>query len=227
MEKKLFIVMCILCSVVVATQAETIIIGGDVRNGNFNGVVSGTSGNFSNALYWVNVAEPAEGWTLETQCSATNNTYDGTRNAVIGTDISLKEARWHGQNTGYTMSAGDTFSISYVWRDAYGWAADEEMEVTLFVTDTGDVSGVKTFLVTDLSGVSTAAATYEAVDHDFIYTAGAGDAGKTLWVGIRSSQAPALDHFARLDNFELSVVPEPATMLLLGLGSLLGLRRKK
>jgi hypothetical protein len=213
MKNKLLIVMCILCSVVVAAQAA-VIIGGDTLNGNFNTLLTSGTGaqTFSNTANWDNIAEvTAELPTLDTEASKDNLAYDGTRNITVGANPG--KIKWHGQNTGYTISAGDVFDISYVWRDAFGWAdATEQIEVSLFVTDTDDLTGVKTILVGDLGELSVADSSWQAVDHDGIYTAVAADVGKTLMVGIRSSLAPQVNHFARLDNFELWVsIPVVAT----------------
>jgi hypothetical protein len=198
--------MLMLCLCVAGvSQAETVIIGGAVGNGDFEALITPGTGVqlFDNTVDWVNVGEPTGTQTLNTQASHDTLAYDAgsPRNIIVGSETD--KIKWYGQNTGYTISSGDVFDISYVWRDAWGWQNDQEIEVFLFVTDTDDLTGVKTILVSDLGGVRTATATWEAVDHDGIYTAVAGDAGKTLMVGIRNTYDPSYNRYARLDNFEL------------------------
>ena len=53
------------------------------------------------------------------------------------------------------------------------------------------------------------------------YTATAADAGKKIGIGFDG------DYYTQFDDAAVSIVPEPATMVLLGLGSLVLARRRK
>ncbi|MFL2658401.1 MAG: hypothetical protein ACJ0HK_06535 [Akkermansiaceae bacterium] len=158
----------------------TVIIGGDILNGNFNaGSADGdtTDDNFQSTPDWVNV-----GGAPTMQSTRTNlPSPDGTRNAVL----SLSGDRIFGSElglNGYIMSEGDTFDVQYEWRDAFNWNDNlDRVEVTLFTTDDDTIAGGVTELVSDFSELSTANNTYETVDHDAFYTASSEDAGKRLF----------------------------------------------
>lgn len=67
-------------------------------------------------------------------------------------------------------------------------------------------------------------------DYTLEWTAGALDAGKTVYIGFKAEDYSAASSAPRLgiDNVRLDLIPEPATIGMLGLGSLLawGLRRR-
>ena len=159
----------------------TVIIGGDILNGNFNaGSADGdtTDDNFQSTPNWVNV-----GGATTMQATRTNlPSLDGSRNAVL----SLSGDRVFGSElglNGYTISAGDTYDVQFEWRDAFNWNDNlDNVAITLFTTDDDTITGNATPLVVDLSGLSTANNTYETVDHDGIYTATANEAGKRLFL---------------------------------------------
>jgi hypothetical protein len=88
--------------------AETL-VGGATRNGNFNGdPVTTGSRTFAETPEWVNV-----GSSQDAQATLTDLTFDGTRNAVLRANGQRKFA----VDTGHTLSAGDAFRASFVWRD--------------------------------------------------------------------------------------------------------------
>ena len=209
----------------------TVIIGGDILNGNFNaGSADGdtTDDNFQSTPDWVNV-----GGTPTMQSTRTNlPSPDGTRNAVL----SLSGDRIFGSElglNGYIMSEGDTFDVQYEWRDAFNWNDNlDKVEVTLFTTDDDTITGGVTELVSDFSELSTANNTYETVDHDAFYTASSEDAGKRLFLYFKGTNGEGSDNngFARFDNLTLEVtqaIPEPSAALLICLAgmSLMGRRR--
>lgn len=191
------------CNKVVAQSDSTIIIGGDIKNGNFNNLVVASEDDkqmFYNVVDWKNLGDGE--MADSTEATRTNLTYDeeSGRNAVItGFDTS----RIFTMNTGHTILEEESYDVSYVWRDAWNWNdANSKVVVRLFVTDNNTMEGVVTVLVVDSSELSTQDGKYEMVDHNSIYTAKAEDAGKTLFVQFQGSKDD-LGGFARLDNFEL------------------------
>ena len=181
---------------------QLVLVGGDTRNGNFN-ANTGSSVDFENTSNWFNLAGDQTA-----QATRDNLADDASQNAALA--LSRKFAI----DTGFDLSEGVSFDLSYVWRDAFNWDdATEEVSVSLFVTDDNKITGVRTDLTTQLSGISTVDSTFEAVDQDAVYTAVAEDAGKRLFVVIETADP---DGFARLDNFELlakakEVTVEPPT----------------
>lgn len=169
---------------------NTVLVGGSIRNGNFN-ANSVDDSNFTDTSDWYNLAGDQTA-----QCTRTNLDYDGSSNYVIA---STKQAA---VDTGHTISEGDVFDLSYVWRDAYNWVdGSDQVRVSLFVTDDNTLTGSRTDLIQDLSGTSTQNDAYESVDHNAFYTAQAADEGKTLFVVIETTSSG----YARLDDFELIV----------------------
>ncbi|MCP5488150.1 MAG: hypothetical protein H7A43_05825 [Verrucomicrobia bacterium] len=185
----------------VGGPSVTAIIGGDIRNGNFNADTSAVdSRNYAVTPFWQNTGLTAPDQTLE--ATRLNLDFDGTRNLVV-TDTDTVIA---GMDTGYQISLGDLFDVSYVWRDAFNWNdGADRIVVTLFVTDSDTISGTRTVLATSTSRASTVNSAYESFEHSGFYTAGAGAAGKKLFVEINGWDGNGNPNgFARLDNFELT-----------------------
>ena len=172
-----------------AFESVKTLIGGGIMNGNFDSDIGEIQ--FPWVSGWVNLGPAAN-----PQATRTNNSYDGSRNA----QINPASASIFGLNTGYVMVEGDTFDLSYVWKDDWNWVdGTDQMKVSLFLTDDDTTSGVRTNLITVDSGLSTQNDTYELIDQNGVYTATAADAGKVIMVSIESDSAG----YARLDNFEL------------------------
>ena len=213
------------------TGHATVIIGGDILNGNLNaGSADGdtTDDNFQSTPDWVNV-----GGAATMQATRTNlPSPDSSRNAVL----SLSGDRVFGSElglNGYIISAGDTFDVQYEWRDAFNWNDSlDRVGVTLFTTDNDTITGAITELIVDFSELSTANNTYETVDHDAFYTATTGDAGKKLFLYFNGVSGEGSDNngFARFDNLTLEVttgVPEPSSAFLICLAGLCLMRRRR
>ncbi len=187
-----------LLSLAITVSAHAgVLIGGNLLNGNFNDPT--TAAKFSQLPSWDNLGTGGD--LNSTKAGTDANNYDGTSFAMMGWTPGSKI---YANNTGHSITRGDIFDISYVWKDGWLWNdSSDEIKVSLFVTSDNTIGGTRTDLASDLSGVSTANGAYEAVDHDAIYMATAGDAGKTLFVAIETVISG--EAYCQLDNFELSV----------------------
>ncbi len=230
MEVKLSIskICKLICAVsftlsIFAGQA-TVIIGGDILNGNFNaGSADGdtTDDNFQATPGWSNIFGAPTMQATRTNLASP----DGSRNAVLSLSGDRVFTSELGLN-GYIISAGDTFDVQYEWRDAFNWNDSlDRVGVTLFTTDDDTITGAMTELIVDFSELSTANNAYETVDHDAFYTATAGDAGKRLFLYFNGVTGEGSDTngFARFDNLTLEVtseVPEPSSAFLICLAGL-------
>ena len=177
-----------------------VIVGDDTLNGNFNNLIvsdSNDSQSYSNTVAWENIGTGDQD-NEATRNAPENRLYDDTRNLVLCGG----GGRVSGLDTKYTIVEGDVFDISYVWQDAWLWDdGTDQVSVALFVTDDDTISGARTNLVVDASGISTQNDTFETVNHTGVYTADAGDAGKCLFVEIKNTAAG--ESYGRLDNFTL------------------------
>lgn len=180
-----------------------IIVGGSVNNGDFNN--PNANSTFTQLANWSNLGSAGQ----SINATQGNDPVDGSQYAVLGYLPGNKE---FAVDTGHTLVEGDSFNLSYVWKD--GWLWDDNTDnviIKLFVTNDNTVNGTATVLATDLSGNSTSQATYENYSNSNIYTASSAVAGKTLFVSIDTNIAD--EGYAQLDNFELSVIagePGPA-----------------
>jgi len=167
------------------------LVGGDIRNGNFN-ANPGATVNFQSTDFWYNTKG-----SQATEATKDNDTYDGSQNATVQAN------RGFGVDTGHIIRAGDSFNFSYVWKDAWQWAdASDEVTVALFVTSDNTITGSRTNLVVDSSGLRKTDNAYETISREDVYTATEAVAGKVLFAAIEATSTG----FARVDNFVLTVV---------------------
>lgn len=172
---------------------HTLLVGGTLRNGDFN-ANPGTAVFFSETDHWYNT----KGAQNQVATRSDFN-YDGSQNGT------LTSGRGFGIDTGHTLAEGDEFSFSYVWQDDWNWIdGSHQVNVALFVTDDDTITGTRTNLLVDASGLRQTDGAYEAVSRESAYIAEATHAGKTLFAAIETSATG----FARIDNFVLSVNPQ-------------------
>ncbi len=195
-------IAAILLSTAGITCAQTVLVGGEILNGNFNNPAGSGNATFAAEPYWINIGTGNNSAVFLKD----DEYFDGTRNAILAESA----ARIAGLDTGYIIQESDVFGLSYWWRDSFQWNdAADRIKVRLFVTDTDTITGMQSDLVILLSGVSTSDATYEFVEGKSVYAADAAVAGKTLFVALDTQSGDNIANgFARIDNFSLTVSTE-------------------
>lgn len=193
-------------------SAQTILIGGDIRNGNFEATAEGASDDgdrpFADTAEWTNVQLTRTQNDQATRNNPANLTstdqYPGASggyNAVVAQD----DFRWFGMDTGHTVGANDTFSLQYHWVDAFNWNDASDQIAFIFYTTTEDeILGTVENRFEILSGVSTLNLTYEKFSQSGI-TLPASFVGKKLFINFhgRDGDGNPAGSFARLDDLEL------------------------
>ncbi len=117
----------------------------------------------------------------------------------------------------YTIQADDVFTISYLGA-RWDWTGDGQWTASLFYDDPANVFGT---YVQDISS--------GWLSEDVWYTDATGIAatpasvGGTLGILITNTGTA----ISQIDEITVDVVPEPATMALMGLGALFMLRKRK
>jgi hypothetical protein len=178
----------------------TVLVGAGIRNGDFNDDTDLTDERaFDVTPFWENIAGPQNFIAARTNLVGTS----GTRNG----QISHAANQLTGQSTGYTIAEGDSFSVSYEWRDGFNWNNGvDKVRIALFVTNDDTLTGARTTIATTDSEISTSNNTWEAVETDNFYLVKPEDVGKVLFVAIDTFDTDG-NGFARIDDFELLVGP--------------------
>ncbi|XAL99058.1 PEP-CTERM sorting domain-containing protein [Phycisphaeraceae bacterium D3-23] len=165
---------------------------------------------------WVSLGTGAPQFrTNNAQGVGSANNYVATLDRILGID------------TGYTIQAGDSFDMEFSWRDAANWDADDTMRLVLFYTADNTIGGTATDIATLDSGGRVSTSTWETESASGVALSDAGAVGNTLFARLESNSAQG--EFSRVDNIyiDVSPVPEPGSLALLGLGGLTLLRRRR
>jgi hypothetical protein len=235
--KVLPLLICTSLTASLGMPAATLLIGGSLKNGNFEAGTAAPDRPFNDTDDWTNVP-PTTG----------SGTTQSTRNAPAGLDstgdypgasggfnavVNESGDRIFGNDPSYTIQLGDVFDASLYWIDAFNWAdSDDQIQIALYVTANDQIDGARTTIATALSGTSATSGAYQLFDAPAIYTADATYVGKNVFVEFHGFDGPTVEAplgFARVDDFTLQVtaIPEPSAVCLLGLAGLGLLRRRR
>lgn len=201
-----------------------------VTNGDFeSGGGSGTERSFDVTSNWFNrgtgdqetqvarreLASPLTGSFIG-QINDRYNVVDATGDF----DSSAFGAVTHSQKTSYTIQSGDSFSFSYDWQDRFNWNDGlDEVRLVLFSTDTNTLAGNVVWSSIHDSGTSTVNNAFQEASGTSS-TVAASAVGQDLFLNVfgfqNNGNLSANSGFAGIDNLSVSVVPEPASIALLG-----------
>jgi hypothetical protein len=189
-----------------------------VANGGFeSGSGSGTTRSFDVTDTWYNRGTGSD----QTNNARRTNTdtgsayvgqivdrYNGTT-AASDFDSAAFGTITHSQKTTYTITAGDQFSLSYVWQDAFNWNDGlDQVRVVLFATSDNTLGGTVLWSSVMDSGFSTQNLTYEAVNALSSVVNGAA-VGQSLFINVfgfqNSGGLSANTGFARIDDIQVDV----------------------
>ena len=181
-----------------AAFSQTTLIGPGVRNGDFNDDTDPTDQRtFAQTPFWQNIPANQELVGTRSNLAPPSGTRNGQVSSAAGVVL--------GQSTEYSIVEGDSFSVSYLWRDAFQWDdAADRVRVSLFVTDDDTITGAQTILADTDSPLSTTDSTWEPVESNDFYIADATHVGKTVFISI-DSLAGGTSRFYRLDDVVLTV----------------------
>ena len=215
-------------------MAATVLIGGSTGNGDFSTLIDASFDDgdvaFSETADWTNVGTVGQAsQAIRNSPAGLDSAGDylgasGGYNAVVPDN----DTRRFGNDTGHTVSPGDTFDLSYHWIDAFNWNdATDQIAVRFFTTADDLILGTEEDSLVILSGTSTVNAAYEQFSETDIALP-ASFVGDRLFVAFYGVDGnAAANAFARVDDFSLTVIPEPTTGLLVSLSGLALLRRKR
>lgn len=180
--------------------SDLTLIESGLRNGAFNEDVSGNdSRSFGETPEWFN-AKSTNQLIEATRSGPATTLLDGTRNAVV----SCQGLKQFGIDTGYTLSSGDVFRVSYQWRDAASWNdASDRVRVALYTTSDDTTNGTQSIIQSLDSDLSTLNSTYQT-QFSLFDPIPVGLMGKRLFLyfeGIDGNGDNA--GFCRLDNLVL------------------------
>jgi len=226
-------------------QAATVLIDAATNNGSFELDAAGqplTQPEKDDSQFWINGSTPSVLGTVDTfdQINVSDgvNVSEGTYSAAIGTAGNGTRNGIIG-NTGHVVQSGDTFDFSFDWFAANNnWSATDEIEYFLFTTSDNTVNGTATTILSGtVSGVAGPDSAKQTESLSGVGTVAAANVGQDLWVVFNHNAATS--SFARVDNVQLSVVPDssagngtpiptPASALMIpALVALIGLRRRR
>lgn len=215
-------------------MAAAVLIGGSTGNGDFSALIDASFDDgdvaFSETADWTNVGTVGQAsQAIRNSPAGLDSAGDylgasGGYNAVVPDN----DTRRFGNDTGHTVSPGDTFDLSYHWIDAFNWNdATDQIAVRFFTTADDLILGTEEDSLVILSGTSTVNAAYEQFSETDIALP-ASFVGDRLFVAFYGVDGnAAANAFARVDDFSLTVIPEPTTGLLVSLSGLALLRRKR
>lgn len=188
-----------------------------INNGGFE---STGTGNLADADGWVGTAGSGVA-----QIQGNLNSPVGGNNSVAGVNSNGSNLAF-GRDSGHVLALGDIFEAEYDWRDAFGFDPGESIDMILYYTADDTIGGARTTLFTFNSGGEDTNNTWETEAFGpTTALADAGAVGKKLFVSFEANADN--ESFSRVDNVFLSVVPEPGSLALLGLGGLLISRRRR
>jgi len=214
-------------------QAQTILIDYAGRTGSsvtlLDGDFGNTATNFGSTVTVWDPVPPLADFQINTNLHSGVGT---NANAVIGQANDGTPLDF-GINTGYTLKEGDSFDLTYMWRDAANWDdGADQVTVELFYTNDNSFTGTRTNVLTLTSGLSLASNSWQS--ESILGASGNNLSGidaqnKTLFLAVTTTADQG--EFARFDNVYLRAIPVPepsvAGMVLGGLGLLSMARRQR
>jgi hypothetical protein len=198
-----------------------------VTNGGFElGSGSGTTRSFDVTTTWFNRGTGDQTQVARRESTDTGSLFVGQINDrydVVNATSDFDSAAFgpilHNYKTSYTIQTGDSFNFSYEWATAFDWNLGlDEVRFVLFATDDDTLGGNVVWSSIHDSGTAAAAGTYETVSQTSS-TVTAAAANQALFVNLYGFQNNGAlsgnTGFARVDNVNVSVIPEPSAFALI------------